>query len=122
MKLKKECVRDLLLYFEKKLTYENEIQANGITLKKYTKDDIIYTCDKLLEAGLINAKKEKWIISNQPIITVSSITTNGHRFLDSIRSPEIWRETKSKLKSLGSVSIEIISQVAASVITGKLGV
>ena len=122
MKLKKECVRDLLLYFEKNLSYENVIQANCITLKKYTKDDILYTCDKLLEAGLINAKKEKWIISNKPIITVSSITTNGHRFLDSIRSPEIWRETKSKLKSLGSVSIEIISQVAASVITGKLGV
>lgn len=122
MKLKKECVRDLLLYFEKNLSYENEIQANCITLKKYTKDDILYTSDKLLEAGLINAKKEKWILSNQPIIIVSSITTNGHRFLDSIRSPEIWRETKSKLKSLGSVSIEIISQVAASVITGKLGV
>lgn len=122
MKLKKECVRDLLLYFEKNLSYENEIQANCITLKKYTKDDILYTSDKLLESGLINAKKEKWILSNQPIIIVSSITTNGHRFLDSIRSPEIWRKTKSKLKSLGSVSIEIISQVAASVITGKLGV
>jgi len=122
MKLKKECVRDLLLYFEKNLSYENEIQANCITLKKYTKDDILYTSDKLLEAGLINAKKEKWILSNQPIIIVSSITTNGHRFLDSIRSQEIWRKTKSKLKSLGSVSIEIISQVAASVITGKLGV
>ena len=122
MKLKKECVRDLLLYFEKNLSYENEILANCITLKKYTKDDILYTSDKLLEAGLINAKKEKWILSNQPIIIVSSITTNGHRFLDSIRSPEIWRKTKSKLKSLGSVSIEIISQVAASVITGKLGV
>ena len=120
MKLKKECVRDLLLYFEKNLSYENEIQANCITLKKYAKDDILYTSDKLLEAGLINAKKEKWILSNQPIIIVSSITTNGHRFLDSIRSPEIWRETKSKLKSLGSVSIEIISQVAASVIAGKL--
>lgn len=122
MKLKKECVRDLLLYFEKNLSYENEIQANCIILKKYTKDDILYTSDKLLEAGLINAKKEKWILSNQPTIIVSSITTNGHRFLDSIRSPEIWRKTKSKLKSLGSVSIEIISQVAASVITGKLGV
>ena len=122
MKLKKECVRDLLIYFEKNLSYENEIQANCITLKKYTKDDILYTRDKLLEAGLINAKKEKWILSNQQIIIVSSITTHGHRFLDSIRSPEIWRETKSKLKSLGSVSIEIISQVAASVITGKLGV
>lgn len=122
MKLKKECVRDLLLYFEKNLSYENSIQANQINMKKYSGEEILYTCDKLIEAGLINAKKEKWIISNIPIITISSITANGHKFLDSIRRPEIWRETKSKLKSIGSVSIEIISQVAASVIASKLGV
>ena len=122
MKLKKECVRDLLLYFEKNLSYENEIQANCITLKKYTKDDILYTCDKLLEAGLINAIKQKAICSNYPIIIINSLTYNGHQFLDNVRSPEIWRETKSRLKSLGSVSIDMISQVAASVITSRLGV
>lgn len=122
MKLKKECVRDLLLYFEKNLSYENEIQANCITLKKYTKDDILYTCDKLLEAGLINAIKQKTICSKYPIIIINSLTYNGHQFLDNVRSPEIWRETKSRLKSLGSVSIDMISQVAASVITSRLGV
>ena len=122
MKLKKECIRDLMLYFEKNLTYDRPISANKIALKKYSTEDIVYTCDKLQEAGFINVTRWPVLDDGLPFINVNSITYNGHQLLDNIRSPKIWKETKSKLKSIGSVSVEIIAQVAASLIANKLGV
>ena len=120
MELKKDCVRDLLVYFEHELSYDNEVNVSSISLKDYSKDDIIYTSDKLLEAGFINASRTGTIGSRYPVIIVKSLTYQGHRFLDNVRSPEIWSETKRKLKTLGSVSLDIISQVASSIIINKL--
>ena len=37
IQLKKECVRNLLLYLEENLSYENNIQVNYIPLKQYKK-------------------------------------------------------------------------------------
>jgi len=116
MKLKKDCIRDLLLYLEKNLDYGKEIHANSITLKKYSKSDILYTCERLLESMIINARTEKWILSEQPIIIISSISAKGYEFLDSIRSPKIWQEIKTRLKGIERLTIEIISQIAAALI------
>jgi len=122
MKLKKDCVRDLMKYFEKNLSYENDIQADSISIKKYSYEDILYTCDKLYEAGLIKAIRKNEIYSRYPIIIVQSITYDGHQFLDNIRDNTIWKETKNRMKEVGSISINVMSQVAASIISSKLGV
>ena len=121
MELKKDCVRDVLLYLEKNLNYNEEVFANNIGLKKYSKEDIYYTCEKLSEAGFLNVKIDKFIMSETPLIMIKSITYDGHQFLDNIRDPKVWRETKTKLKEIGGVSLNIISQVAAAVISQKLG-
>ena len=122
MRLRKDCIRDLLLYFEKELTYDKRVRADYITFDEYTKEEIIYTCDKLLEAGMINAKKCNNFANNYPVITIESITPSGHKLIDNIKDPEIWSETKNKLKVLKDVSIDIISQVAATIITTRLGI
>ena len=103
MELKKECVRNVLLFIEKKLPYGDSIEATSIKLKSYSQNDILYTCNQLLEAGLINAEKEKWIISDDSIITIKGLTYSGHEFLNSIRDPKIWKETKNKLKGLKEI-------------------
>lgn len=122
MVLKKDCVRDLLKYFEKNLSYEIDIQVNNIEIKKYSYQDILYTCDKLYEAGFINAIRTYSICSRYPTIIVQSITYSGHEFLDNIRDNQIWKETKNKMKEIGGFSIAVMGQVAASIISSKLGI
>ena len=113
LKLNQECIRDLLLYLEENLSYENNIKINDLSLKKYSKTDLIYSADKLNEIGYLNCMKSKGF--TPPIIIVKSITYNGHQFLDNIRDNKVWSKTKSILKPFKSASIEIISETASKV-------
>lgn len=122
MKLKKECVRDVLKYLENNLQYNSSIFAHEIKLQKYSSEDILYTCEKLYEAGFLNIKIQKYISDEVPLIMILSITYEGHQFLDNIRSNAIWKETKSAMKEVGSLSINIMSQVATNLISNKLGI
>ena len=114
MKLNQDCVRDLLLYLEKNLSYGNDVKINNLVLKKYSQTDLIYSTEKLNEAGYLNCMISKGI--TPPFILVKSITYSGHQFLDNIRDDSIWNKAKSILKPLKSVSIEIISQTLSKVI------
>ena len=91
MKLNHECFRDVLLYLENKLNLGQKIKFDFKTdialTSKYSKEDIIYSSLKLLEAGFINAKAYNSVQPYGPIvIEIDSITYNGHLFLDSIRN------------------------------------
>lgn len=119
MKLNYDCVRDLLLYLENNLTYDNYVSIGNLKLNNYSSDELTYTSEKLTEAGYINS-----IIGHSddyPVIIVKSITYNGHQYLDSIRNNTIWKETKSKLSKIGSFSFPIIQQLAISIAKAKLG-
>lgn len=120
MKLNQDCVRDLLLYLEENLTYENTISINDTNLKNYSSIDLVYTADKLDEAGLINCLKTSYKYEDCPVIIAKSITYNGHQFLDNIRDDKVFAKTKSVLSSFKSVSIEIISETASKVITNLI--
>ncbi len=120
MILKHDCVRDTMLYLEENLTLDNIITTSAIKINKYDIDDIIYTIKMLNDAGYINAKYCGY--DNKPIYSISSLTWDGHQFLDNIRDNDIWKETKSKVSKITSVSLPIIQQVAAQLIALKLGI
>jgi hypothetical protein len=91
MKLNHDCVRDVLLYLEDNLNLGQKIKFDLNTdialTSKYSKEDIIYSSLKLLEAGFINAKACDTVQPYGPVvIEIASITYNGHLFLDSIRN------------------------------------
>lgn len=125
MKLNHDLVRYVLLSIEdsKEITgpSENELLTS---IKKYGNfdwDDIAYTIDKLNEANFITGKVA-WA-NNQPSwILPGNLTFEGHKFLDNIRDNRIWRSTKDKISKVESVSLNIISSVAASLISSKLGI
>ncbi len=120
MQLNYDCIRDLLLYLEDNLTYDNYISIETLKLEKYSSDELIYTAERLTEAGYINS-----IISTSddyPVIIVKSISFDGHQYLDTIRDNAIWKETKSKLSKTSSFSLSIIQQLALSIVKSKLGI
>lgn len=123
MRLNHEFVRSLLLYVEE--NPENSSRREGELLefaKKHSisKDNLIYTIQRLDEAGYIKSSIQ--YASNKVYwFAISSITWSGHEFLDTIRDPKIWRDTKEKTSKLASVSLNILSEVASSIVVKTLG-
>ena len=54
------------------------------------------------------------------MVFINGLTYAGHQFLDSIRSPKVWRETKTRAEKLGVFTINIISDIASSVISDMI--
>lgn len=128
MKLNYDCVRSVLLTVEKSKTIDEELNLNPLTvetifeqLPKYEDNEILYTIEKLKEAGYINAALH-FAAGHFIDGAVSSITYSGHEYLDNIREPEVWRKVKAMLKNAGATTLTLISQAAQMLIGSQLTV
>ena len=128
MKLNYDCVRSVLLTVEKSKTIDEELNINPVTvetifeqLPKYEDSEILYTIEKLKEAGYINAALH-FAAGHFIDGAVSSITYSGHEYLDNIREPEVWRKVKTMLKNAGAITLPLISQAAKMLIGSQLTV
>lgn len=119
MKLSNDCVRDLLLFVEEKVGLDQPLNIKFATIKNYSQDELIYTAKKLNEAGYINATISDCIDGSCDIY-IYSLTWNGHKFLDNIRDDGVWKTTKGIVSKFSSVSLGIIENVAAQVITNLI--
>lgn len=119
MKLNQDCIRDLLLYLEENLKLNDYLSISNISLKNYSSEELLYTTDKLYEAGYLKCSRKVYD-NTDLMIFVSSITYTGHQFLDNIRDDKVFAKTKSILSGFKSVSIEIISETASKVITNLI--
>lgn len=117
MKLNHDCVRDVLLHVEEHLSYGHFMDFSKVEIGNYSRDDLIYTADKLLEAGYLDGDKHKYINSGLPDIRISSMTWDGHQFLDNIRDDGVWKETKKVVSRFSSVSLGLIGNIAVQVIS-----
>ncbi len=122
MKLNIDCIRDLLLLAEEQpLGKELTLPEIESALSQYTKDEIVYSCLKLDEAGFIILATVSMIRSNIPAIrSIKDITYAGHQFLENIRNDKNWEKTKSIAKEIGSFSLDCIKDVAANVVTSLI--
>ena len=128
MKLNYDCVRSVLLTVEKSKTIDEELNLNPLAvetifeqLPKYEDSEILYTIEKLKEAGYINAALH-FAAGHFIDGAVSSITYSGHEYLDNIREPEVWRKVKAMLKNAGATTLPLISQAAQMLIGSQLTV
>ena len=49
-----------------------------------------------------------------------ALTNSGHEFLETIRDPEIWRQTKTTAKQMGSFSITLLKALAIGYFKAKV--
>lgn len=119
MRLKPECVRDVLLAMEacsidECLTYSDLCDR----LPQHSKDDVRYTCLKLIEARYIDGLTTKTLSDPSPVvIAITDITYSGHEFLNTIRPDTVWEKTKSAIGKIGGTSLPIILDIAKSIAT-----
>lgn len=119
MKLNPDCIRDVLIATEEKTGYHVNFDypseaSDAPSLSKYEDSEIRYhilQCAKnhLIELG----KGESDLSDNMPI---KDLTPKGHQFLADIRSDTIWRKTKEVAGKIGSYSLDVLSQIASSVL------
>jgi hypothetical protein len=116
LKLNHDCIRQLLLHLEENLDCYENLELNDLMIDGFSKDDIVYTLQKLNEAGYIKAEI-CCDITGFVEISVMDITWDGHKFLDTIRDNQVWSLTKKALSKFSSVSISFVSTVASQVLT-----
>lgn len=126
MKLNHDCVRDCLIWLEDNLKLANGIQPESVinalsSEQRYSKDDIVYSIFKLNEVGYIKdgitvtpTFEGNNIYNFNPIY---EMTWEGHEYLDTIRDNKVWKKSKEAVKSLKSVPLSIMGNVATKALT-----
>lgn len=107
MILNNELIRNILLYVEE--NGNDKLPTYDIKIDGYTQDEIKYHFKRMLEANLING---------------SSLTWQGHKYLESIKDKYIWEKVKRdiELKGITSVTIEILKDYADRLIRKQLDI
>ena len=122
MRLNPDLIRDLLLYLEENTGIDHDFTLDQFDkipapLDKYSYEEILYHVKqcKMMDY-LVNAK---FFVGGG--FMIDDITPKAHEFLADIRSDSNWNEVKAKAKAVGSFSLAALSQIAAQVISSKLG-
>lgn len=126
MKLDYDCLRSLLLKLEDFENLDDDLHYQYMTLDdmtealpKFPKNMIAYTTLKAEEGDLINAS-----IMNADggiyACTYSSLTYDGHQFLDNVRNNNIWNKTKSIAKELGCTSFRSLLSISEKIILAMI--
>lgn len=122
MKLNPECIRDIMFYLEENLTMNSDLEINEISVfdlpekLNYSIEEIANTLLVLDDANFIVCYRnngEDAIVA----LDIYRITYTGYQFLESIRPDSVWKKVQTISGNIGSFSLNVISQIATSVLT-----
>ena len=126
MKLKHDCVRDVLIYCEDHLIFGENLSWNPLSLEKfckelpkYSREDLAYTLYLLAEADFLEThitEADGGIYG----IFVYRITYIGHEFIDTIRPDTVWKKIQKAITALGSASLPVIQSLGSQYATELL--
>ena len=114
MRLNHDYVRNILLFIEEELdyqntktpTYHNEISDSDlITNAKFSKcekQELVYALELLLKEHFIEcADKPYFVDGNLMTARIIGLTWSGHKLLDNVRNDTVWSAVKQKAKKFG---------------------
>lgn len=114
MKRDWELVRKILAQIEALETSDKILKPSA--LDGYPPGVVSYHMSILKDAGLIEATCYK-PLSGELSCTATSLTWDGHEFLDKIRSDTTWGKIKNLAKTKGlDLSIDVIKNAAVAII------
>lgn len=122
MKLNPECIRDIIFYLEENLTMNSDLEINEISIfdlpekLNYSIEEIANTLLVLDDANFIVCYRNN---GDDAIVALDiyRITYTGYQFLESIRPDSVWKKVQTISGNIGSFSLNVISQIATSVLT-----
>lgn len=120
MRLNLDCVRDIMLTLEEKLILTEDGDIEQLTveeicsfekLSSYQSTEVIYIIKLLYDSSML--KPGKRYVSDT-CNRVADITSQGYKFIDSIKSQNKWDKIKSYAKPLGELTIKALFELAIS--------
>lgn len=109
MKRDMDLVRQILITMS-----ENERGPNikwAEALPDYAEDVILHHAHLMSQGGLIDAIDVTSISHLLPVALPTSITWDGHEFLDSSRDPTVWDKAKKYvIKPAGGVAMSVLTE------------
>ena len=114
MRLDPDCVRDILLEIESKVTFDEtyDYQTTQTTegrLAAYSPEEIIYHIRQCDLNGFLSCTN--WVIIDDGV-SVQDLTPKGHEFLANIRSDTFFQKVKNICKELGLYALKDFENVA----------
>lgn len=79
-------------------------------------DSITYHMHLLMNAGLLEPTRTQGADS----FGIKGLTWSGHDFLDSIRDPAIWHQTKEGAKKAGGFTVSLLADLAKGLIKTQI--
>ena len=121
MKRDMDLIRELLLKLEAlELRPGTWAHITGddpeIAIDGFSGDQIEYHLRLLKAAGLLDSS------GSQPMVGVGfkGLSWEGHDFLDSIRSPAVWRQTKNGVEAAGGFTVDLLKDLAKGFIKKQI--
>ena len=120
MKLKIECVKDVLEELEDLPIGAHTLANLPKSIQKHGAEDVLYTVVKLFEAQFINGTHTRTMDGRPHVGSIYDITFPGHEFLNSIRTPGVWDRIKDAAEDGGSACLKVLGDVAKEMLKEKL--
>lgn len=123
MKLNPDCIRDILIELERStdgqhyIDYQFKDDTTSFPLtKKYSAEEIFYHIRQCEYSGFfINPV---WTLDNS--FSLLDISPEAHQFIENIRSQNVWEKVKKIASAAGSLSINVLFQIAREVVTSNI--
>jgi len=121
MKRDMDMVRELLLRIEELHLPAGtaaflSVTEEPLALPGDDRDSIAYHMRLLMDAGFIDSTKTQGADS----FGLRGLSWRGHEFLDTIRDPEIWRQTKEAATKAGGFTVDLLVDLAKGLIKTQI--
>jgi hypothetical protein len=122
MRLNPDCIRDILVTVEENtgfydfMEYPPESAEDYPKLAKYTEEEVFYHIKQCYLSGLLT--ELSWTL--EPTCSIHDLTPAGHEFMANIRSDTNWAKTKEVAGKIGSLSLQVLTKVAAEIVTSLI--
>lgn len=120
MRLKPDCVREILLDVEKRAIYGQSVSYfNPIDFQafpNYSPNEVLYHIRQCHESGFFIGHT-RFLYEG---CIVKDLSPAGHEFLANIRKDTNWNKTKEIAQSVGSTSLDVMKDIAAQVISNLI--
>lgn len=121
MRLNHDYVRDILLFIESELEYENkkhkELMFGKLLVHdnfaKCDKDELLYALELLIQEEYINCARAPYFVrGNLMSADIIGLTWKGHELLDNVRNDTVWNAVKQKSMKFGKFSLTTLTMCA----------
>lgn len=89
--------------------------AHGFAVEGHSRDEVAYHLDQIKLSGFI----EQGSMRPAYGIGFRCLTPKGHDFIDSVREPKVWTETKTRAEKVGGWTVGILTDIAKGYLKAK---